>query len=229
MTRTMPEFPVHFNLGAFLSRESHDLKTPFNHIIGFSRIVLKGQDGPLTDFQREDITTVYHSGVRALFLISNLIEVARISRGEKELTLAEIQVNPFIEQAVANWKRSNSAREVQIETRLSMASPTLYADEAQLRQVVSSLVSYVVEFTKGAAKVLLELAEEPDWVVMTIQSVGLKSPGQSELDLEMLGYISRAYIEQHGGEIRTREETDEGAVICCALPKRSRVSLTADA
>ncbi len=55
MARTMPEFPVNFDLGAFLSRESHDLKTPFNHIIGFSRIVLKGQDGPLTDFQREDI------------------------------------------------------------------------------------------------------------------------------------------------------------------------------
>jgi signal transduction histidine kinase len=219
----MPEFPAHLDLGAFLSRESHDIKTPFNHIIGFSRIVLKGQDGPLTDFQREDITTVYHSGVRALFLVSNLIEVARISRGEKELALAEIQVQPFIEQTVANWKKSNAAKDVQIETNISMASPALYADETQLRQVVSSLMSYVLEYTKGAAKVILGLAEEPDWVVMTIQSVGQKSPSQSGLDLEMLGYISRAYIEQHGGEIRVREETDEGAVIGFALPKRSGV------
>ncbi len=221
MAKTMPEFPTHFDLGAFLSRESHDLRAPFNHIVGFSRIVLKGQEGPLTDFQREDLTTVYNSGVRALFLLSSLIEIARISEGEKEVSLAEIEATRFINEAVAYWRRNNSAKDVQIEIEISMASPTVYADETQLRQVISSLVSYVVEYTQGAAKVTLTMAEEPDWVVTTLQSVGQKAPTQSALDLEMLGYISRAYIEQHGGEIRVREETDEGAVICFALPKRS--------
>jgi len=85
----------------------------------------------------------------------------------------------------------------------------------------------VVEYTQGTAKVILTMAEEPDWVVTTLQSVGQKAPTPSALDLEMLGYISRAYIEQHGGEIRVREETDEGAVICFALPKRSEAGLSA--
>jgi len=227
MAKTMPEFPTRFDLGAFLSRESHDLRAPFNHIVGFSRIVLKGQEGPLTDFQREDLTTVYNSGVRALFLLSSLIEIARISEGEKELSLAEIEATRFINEAVAYWRRNNSAKDVQIEIEISMASPTVYADETQLRQVISSLVSYAVEYTQGAAKVILTMAEEPDWLVTTVRSVGQKAPTQSALDLEMLGYISRAYIEQHGGEIRVREETDEGAVICFALPKRPGAELSA--
>ena len=103
----------------------------------------------------------------------------------------------------------------------------MYADETQLRQVISSLVSYVVEYTQDAAKVILTMTEEPEWLVTTIQSVGQKTSSQSALDLEMLGYISRAYIEQHGGEIRVREETDEGAIVCFALPKRSGAELPA--
>ena len=227
MAKTMPEFPTHFDLGAFLSRESHDLRAPFNHIVGFSRIVLKGQEGPLTDFQREDLTTVYNSGVRALFLLSSLIEIARISAGKKELSLTKIELTPFINEAVVYWRRNNPAKDVQIEFGISIASPTMYADETQLRQIVSSLVSYVVEYTQDAAKVILTIAEEPEWLVTTIQSVGQKASSQSALDLEMLGYISRAYIEQHGGEIRVREETDEGAIVCFALPKRSGVELPA--
>ena len=220
MAKAMPEFPTHFDLGAFLSRESHDLRAPFNHIVGFSRIVLKGQEGPLTDFQREDLTTVYNSGVRALFMLSSLIEIARISAGKKELSLAEIELTPFINEAVVYWRRNNPAKDVQIEFEISIASPTMYADETQLRQVISSLVSYVVEYIQDAAKVVLTVTEESEWLVTTIQSVGQKASSQSALDLEMLGYISRAYIEQHGGDIRVREETDEGAVVCFALPKQ---------
>jgi len=227
MAKTTPEFPARFDLGAFLSREAHDLRAPFNHIVGFSRIVLKGQEGPLTDFQREDLTTVYNSGVRALFLLNSLIEIARISQGEKELSLDEIEVTPFIHDAVAYWKRNNSAKDVQIEIETSVAFPTMWADETQLRQVISSLVSYVVEYTQDAAKVILTMTEEPEWLVTAIRSVGQKTSSQSALDLDILGYISRAYIEQHGGEIRVREETDEGAVVCFALPKRSGAEVPA--
>jgi hypothetical protein len=40
--------------------------------------------------------------------------------------------------------------------------------------------------------VILTMPEEPEWLVMTIQSVGQKTSSQSALDLEMLGDISRA-------------------------------------
>ena len=221
MAKTIPEFPTQFDLGAFLSRESHDLKTPFNHIVGFSRIVLKGQDGPLTDFQREDLTTVYNSGVRALFLLSSLIEIARICQGKKELSLAEVEAAPFVEQTLAQWRKSNPARDIQIEVKLATA--VLYADETLLRQAISSLASYVTEYVQDAAQVSFALTEESDGWVTTIQSAGRKSPNPSRLDLDMLGYIGRANIEQHGGEIRVQDETDDGAMISFTLPKQSGV------
>jgi signal transduction histidine kinase len=46
----------------FLANMSHELRTPLNAIIGFSRIILQGIDGPITDIQREDLSAIHASG-----------------------------------------------------------------------------------------------------------------------------------------------------------------------
>jgi K+-sensing histidine kinase KdpD len=219
MTKNQLEFPKHIDLEQFLSIQSHDLKTPFNHIIGFSKIMLKGQDGPLTDFQREDLTTVYNSGVRSLNLISNLVEIARLSRGEKHANLMETDIQMLVEQATLQWKKSNPAKKSKIETKVACTSPTIQADEMQIRQLLSSSISFVSEYVEDTGKVSLSLEEESNWITITFRGTGGKSRNPSALDLEMNGYLIQAYIEQHHGELRAHEENDDGAMIGFALPK----------
>ena len=77
------DLPDQLDLAKFISVEAHDLRSPFSHVVGFSKIVLNGQSGPLTDLQKEDLTTVYQSALRALTLMNNLIDMARLSRREK--------------------------------------------------------------------------------------------------------------------------------------------------
>lgn len=45
---------------------SHELRTPLNSIIGFSRVILKGIDGPVTDLMQQDLTAIYNSGQHLL-------------------------------------------------------------------------------------------------------------------------------------------------------------------
>ncbi|MGC9399445.1 MAG: sensor histidine kinase [Anaerolineae bacterium] len=56
-----------------LQRIRHDLKTPLNSITGFSKVVLKGIDGPINDIQRQDLTTVFESGRRLLAMIDDVL------------------------------------------------------------------------------------------------------------------------------------------------------------
>ena len=49
MVRTALELPEQVDLVHFISREAHDLRSPFNQVVGFTKIVLNGLDGPLTD------------------------------------------------------------------------------------------------------------------------------------------------------------------------------------
>jgi len=95
----------------------------------------------------------------------------------------------------------------------------VYADEALLRQILAGLILYVAQYVVPQAKITLTVEEEEDWAVFTVAAAGTKVQPFSQLDLDMQGYLCRAFIELQRGEIRSAEETDDGAAIKFALPK----------
>ncbi len=211
--------PEHLDLNRFLSVQAHDLKTPFNHIIGFARVMLSGQDGPLTDYQKEDLTTIYNSGVRTLGWISAIIEAARLNSGEKTPQPSDFDLRRVMEEALSQWKRANPTRKFEFEYRCACVSPLCRLDEFQIRQALVSLISYVAEFVKAPAKILLIAADENDHTFFTVRSMGEKNKTPSALDLELQGYIGRAYILQNGGTMRLVQENEDGVTVQFVLPK----------
>jgi len=209
--------PDGIDLAQFVSAQAHDLRSPFNHIVGFAKLVLNGQDGPLTDLQREDLATVYQSGLRALALMNNLIDMARLSRREKTVSPARVDPALILEQAIAQWKKFNPARKVQVETDFQTAA-SLLADEALLKQAVVGFLALAAAYTEDPAKLVVRTEVEPGWQTVTISSQGTRPPVPSALDLAMCGCIGRGMVELNGGCIRSAEESAEGAVICFALP-----------
>ncbi len=218
MAKISFEFPAQIDLTQFISVEAHDLRSSFNHIVGFSKIVLNGQDGPLTDLQKEDLTTVYRSGVRALMLMNGLIDIARLSRGEKGANPAALEIPRLLDQAVAQWKKFYPGRAIQVETKVLAALPTLQADEIQIKQIIAGVMAHVAEYVEDPARIVVQVEDEPGWQLITIASEGKKAALQSQLDLVMLGYVNRAFIELNKGEIRLGEDRPDGAVISFALP-----------
>ncbi len=209
--------PAAIDLAQFASEQAHDLRSPFNHIVGFAKIVLNGQDGPLTDLQKEDLTTVYQSGLRALTLMNNLIDMARLSRREKTASLATVDPTSILEQAIAQWRKFNPGRQIQVETDFQTSAGVL-ADEVQLKQAVVSLLGFAAGYTEDPAKIIVRAEVEPGWQTITISSQGRRPPVPSALDLAMYGCIGRGMVELNGGCIRSAEDSAEGAVICFALP-----------
>ncbi|MBK9210573.1 MAG: hypothetical protein IPL71_20740 [Anaerolineales bacterium] len=65
-----------------MSWASHDLKTPLNAIIGFTKIVIKGMDGPINEMQKTDLTTAFNGSQRMLILLNNLVEMAHLNNGD---------------------------------------------------------------------------------------------------------------------------------------------------
>ena len=213
--------PTQIDLDQFVSVQAHDLRTPFNHIIGFSKMTLNTVgDAPLTAFQKEDLGTVYRSGLRALSLMNGLIDIARINRHEKELNFTDADIQQMIDQSIAQWKKFNPSGDAQVETRIITSSPKIHIDEPLVRQVVAGFVTYVAQFCEAKVKITIAAEETPELIVFTFTSSGNKARMPSGLDLEMLGYVNRAFVEMHSGEILQAEENDEGALIKFALPKK---------
>ncbi len=213
------DLPATLDLERFISEEAHDLRTPFNHITGFSKLILGGT-GPLytAEMLHDDMATIYQSGQRALLLMNGLIDAARLNRHEKEASFSSLQIKTLLEQSIALWKKFNPNSRLQPEYHIFTSIPCLVADELLLRQVLAGFVLFVAQYVDVESQVTLTVEEEPGLFVLTVTSHGKKVQPFSRLDLQLQGYVNRALVELQQGAIRRAEETDDGALIQFVLP-----------
>lgn len=222
MATTPLEFPDQIDFVQFVSRNAHDLRSPFNRVMGFLKIVLKGQDGPLTDLQKEDLDTVYENSVYAFTLVSNLIDIARLVAGEKDLNRSMTSLAPLLQQSVSQWEKfhADANPQVQFETLLADEATPIQVDGILMTQALAGLIACAVETRKPPVQVTLTVEQSPQEISFSICAAGQPAFNPSQIDIDSYGYISQALIQLHGGKIKTQETGDEQAVIAFGLPRK---------
>ncbi len=218
MPTTIFEFPDHLDLTHYVSAEAHDLRSPFNRIIGFTKLVLKGMDGPLTDMQKEDLTTVYSNSAHALNMMNNLVDAARLGLKEKQVNCKEIETNNLIGQAVSHWQQNHPGREIRVEPQVDVSAPSVYGDEVLLRQLLAHWITYVCAYVKSPATVMLKVEQVGKESLFTLRTSGEPAQEMMKGELAITGYICRALVELHGGSIRTGQSDETETVIQFSIP-----------
>ena len=219
MTKTHIEFPARIDLEEKISDWAHDLRSPFNHVLGFTKMVLNGQSGPLSDTQKEDLTIAYRSSLRAMSHVNNLIEIARLQRGEKDVNRAPVELQPFLDQTIAQWQKNNPGVEMPIAVLQATAPSTVTLDKLQSGWILNGFFSYLAAYSDGTGSLTLEIDNEQDALVFTLRQMGITKKGHDKITLEMFAVICKAYIELQGGEIRGSGLDESEALVQFSLPK----------
>jgi signal transduction histidine kinase len=206
-------FPEELDLAAFISEEAHDLKSPFNRILGFTKMMLKGMSGPISDMQKDDLTTIFQNSTQAMTMMSNLVDMARLARGEKSFTPTESEANRLLNQIVAYWKQNKTDKDVEFEVIAYAPEIPLMVDEPLLRQGILNLCLYLAEYTKLPCKITLKVEQDPEGVLFSLHSLGEKNPIPVAIDLTMSSYIGQAIVKRHSGQFRKTEGDEEGGLI----------------
>jgi len=205
------------DMDEFISWAAHDLKSPLNAIIGFTKVVLKGIDGPVTELQVTDLTAAHMSGQRMLALTSNLIDMARLNNGDIRIEMNTASLAQVLSDATSRWKTQNPGKElITIET---IKTPETRLDSARMRQVVSGLLTYAGNHVAESGQVSLRAQEDEKSFIIEIESAGEKARDKFEMDLAMLGFICRGLIKLHGGNLELGEDTGSGFALRFTLPK----------
>ena len=206
----------HFDLDDFLDWASHDLKTPLNSVIGFTKVVLKGIDGPVNETQETDLSTAFTAGQRMLTLISYLVDIARLNNGKVKLSREDNNMEEIVTEITTRWKIQNPSRPLAIETKLS--NPIFNVDKAQMRQIISYLLSFAsVRVTEGT--VSLSISDSDKALKVRVQSNGKKGLDKAEMDSSMLSFIITSLVKLHGGQMEDPQETDDGLLLSFSLPR----------
>ena len=141
----------------FLANMSHELRTPLNSIIGFSMVILKGIDGPVTELQRTDLTAINQSGQHLLAIINDILDLSKIESGKMELSKEIIDIGRIAEDVVTTASALIRGKPVNLSMELEDGLPLIYADKTRIRQVMLNIVSNAAKFTdKGEIKLKIK-------------------------------------------------------------------------
>jgi len=200
----------------FLANMSHELRTPLNSIIGFSRVIIKGIDGPLTEMQEQDLTTIYNSGQHLLNLINDILDQAKIQAGKMDL-----QSDYFDMKGVVDAVRSIGIglvkdKPIDIFVDVQAGMPKTFGDEFRTRQVLLNLVSNAAKFTReGAINIVGYTQADPETGQMMVR-VDVNDTGIGIAESDM-GLLFEAFRQVDSSLTRTQGGTGLGLPIAKSL------------
>ncbi len=106
----------------FLTNMSHALRTQLMSIIGFSRLMLKELDGPLTDLQRTDLTAIHEGGQELLELINDMLELSDLELETAPMTVDEVNLAGMVDGVMATARALALNKPVELIRRGSRRS-----------------------------------------------------------------------------------------------------------
>ena len=205
------------DMDVFIDWAAHDLKSPLNSIVGFTRVVLKGIDGPVNELQTTDLNAAYSNGLRISTLINNLIDMARLNIGELKFSLTSGDLVQNLVDAANRWKTQNPLKE--LETEINIDSPVITFDRVHLRQAVTGLLTYAAYHVADGGKIVLRVQDDSHNVLFEITSAGEKPREKFEMDLAMQAFICTGLISLHGGSLNIGADTGTGVTLSFSIPR----------
>jgi signal transduction histidine kinase/DNA-binding response OmpR family regulator len=199
----------------FLANMSHELRTPLNSIIGFSRVILKGIDGPVTEMQQQDLTAIYNSGQHLLGLINDILDLARIEAGKMELNFEEVHLSEMVHSVFSTAKGLVKEKPIKLLEQVPADMPTVRGDTMRVRQVLLNLISNASKFTdEGSITVETRVQRAADGKLEALVNVTDTGPG---ISLEGQEKLFKAFSQVDGSATRKSGGSGLGLSICANL------------
>jgi len=216
----------------FLSRMSHDLRTPLNAVLGFAQLL---ESETLSDSQRECVQQILHGGQHLLDLINEVLDIARIEAGRLSLSAEPVSVKETVRHALALVAPLASKRQITLEFQEEAATRAVIADRQRLNQILLNLLSNAVKYNRTGGRVIVSTEEVPnERLRIKVTDTGGGIPrakmkllftpferlGADATAIEGTGLglaLSRGLAEAMGGTIGVASEVDRGSTFWVEL------------
>jgi predicted ATPase/signal transduction histidine kinase len=222
----------------FFSIIAHDLKSPFNAILGFSELLTEKADNLDLEKVKNYSEIINQSANMAMDLLMNLMEWARSQTGKIKFTPESFLLFPVTDQIKKLLIHQNPVhKDLKIITHISHDT-VIYGDKAMVNTVLRNLVSNAVKFTDPGGVITLSAQQKPEGMEISVADTGvgipenrvnklfkinenISTPGTQNEKGTGLGLIlCKEFIDSHNGEIWVESSADKGSVFKFILPAK---------
>ncbi len=163
----------------FIASVSHEFRTPLNAVLGFSSLILSGQEGEIPEQVRTDVEMVHQAGERLLRIVSNILDTSRIETGNFEVDRRPVALAEILHEVAERGCALPRAEGVTCTHDLPSNLHLVSADRDKLVSALLHLVENACKFTQ-AGEVRLAGEQRGNQAVVTVTDSGI---GIAEQDL----------------------------------------------
>jgi len=219
----------------FMTIVAHDLKSPFNAIIGFSDLMLQNFDQLDHDTFLVGLKTIESASTHAYKLLENLLIWAQNQTGKSKFIPEKINIKAQITESIKLIEGVAISKKIKISVSVRKDIYVL-ADKNMLDSILRNLISNAIKFSFRGEKIKISVTKFETEIQISVSDKGIGiSPERLHAIFEIDKYINTSgtedeqgtglglilckdFISQHNGEIWVNSTPRVGTSVSFSLP-----------
>ena len=223
----------------FVTLAAHQLRTPTSAVKWSLRMLLDGDLGKMPEEQRKVIEEAYQTNDKAIQLLNDLLNVARIEEGKFLSKIVSSDLGGLIKSVVQTYAEEIKKKKINFSLEFSDASlPKIMLDVDKMRMALENIIDNAVRYTLPGGKIAISVSVGKKEIEVKIKDTGIGIPedrqnkifskffrAENAMKIETEGtglglFIAKYIVEAHDGRIWFESEPGKGSVFCLTLPTK---------
>jgi signal transduction histidine kinase len=219
----------------FFSIIAHDLKNPFNTIVGFSEMMKESVKLNDSSTFYEYSVMINTAAVQTLRLLENLLEWANSHRGKLVFTPVSVNLKELVNEEFTMVEEIALGKNIELVSHI-VDPLRIIADKNMIRTTLRNLISNAIKYTHrngkvevsaSVSKMSVEIAVSDNGIGMSAETISklfrldanLSTRGTENERGTGLGlFLCKEFVEKHGGKIWAVSTLGQGSIFKFSIP-----------
>ncbi len=236
----------------FLSRMSHDIRTPMNAVIGYATIAASHPDEK--ERVKDSLRKILSSGEHLQGLINDVLDMSRIEAGKESLNLSQVSIPEMIRTVLPMIHTQIAQKHIELYVdTIDVRDEYVYADAQKMRQLLLNILGNAAKFTSDGGRISIKIRQSASrkagHAIYTFfirdNGIGMSKEFQEHLfetfaqertstNSKQLGTglgmaIAKNYVDMMGGTIAVESEVGKGTEFAVKIEFKLQENIKPDA
>jgi two-component system, sensor histidine kinase and response regulator len=220
----------------FFSIIAHDLKNPFNTMMGFTELMLDNLKDYSYEKLKEFISILHDTSKQSYALLENLLEWSRSQTGRLQMNVERVDLHDLIEENINLLSNLAAKKKILLNNDIRQGD-FVKADINMVHTVIRNLVSNAIKYTREGGSITLDASESNGFYEVSVSDtgVGIKPENLQKLFRIDITYtthgtadetgtglgliLCKEFITKNKGDIWVESEFGKGSTFRFTLPK----------